>query len=51
MSATESCVTLSTTLRALILHLEDYDNITVWKVWHESLFFKKGEFKKRFVDF
>lgn len=32
-------VTLNTTLHALILHLEDYGNITIWKVWHKSLFF------------
>lgn len=41
----QSFVTLNTTLHALILHLED-GNITIWKVWHKSLFFKKREYQK-----
>ena len=31
-----------------VLHLEDYENITIWKVCHESLFFLKGRTSKRF---
>lgn len=41
-------VTPGTTLGALILHLEDYDNITIWKVWHESLFLKRENIKNIF---